>query len=333
MSDITLDGPGGSEITIANGDRITKCDGPGNWIVWSENDGQELIILDKKDGVGSLELHGFGSITIQNKKDGPGSLIVDADCGSFSVREINGPGQTYLRNSGSKSVGTKDGNGNIYFTGRPPFLGSTNGNGRVIRESAGFAGAGAPAGLLMGEGAILFDQTWAFKVLWMPASIELRLTPSGEGLLFRIVATVGGNAVPIDLPVNGDQSVDIPVYLGNVSVGVSGWSLTASQIGFDLALRYVPPFPFMPQIPIVNQRIVLSRPSSAAGLAAPANLSPADLLALVQLQGLAAPVGVSPRLPLTGADSPTGVQLVASGTQSPPNGASSHHDAFPSVAP
>jgi hypothetical protein len=134
MADVLLDGDGGGELTLADGDRITKCDGRGVWIVWAENGG-DLIILDKKDGDGSLELHGFKSVNIRNKKDGNGTLIVSEDCGTFSVHEINGGGTTVLRNAGSKRIDHKDGNGNLFFRGQPPIISTKNGSGQVKREA------------------------------------------------------------------------------------------------------------------------------------------------------------------------------------------------------
>jgi hypothetical protein len=133
MADRLLDGPGGGELTLADGDRITKCDGTGHWIVWAEKNGP-LVILDKKDGDGTLELHDFSDVKITNKKDGNGTLIVHPDCGTFSVREVNGRGQTYLRTAGTKRIDLKDGDGNVYFKGKPPIVGAKNGAGSVIRE-------------------------------------------------------------------------------------------------------------------------------------------------------------------------------------------------------
>jgi hypothetical protein len=133
MANQTLDGDGGGEITIADGDGIDKCDGNGAWIVWSENGG-ELVIADKKDGNGSLELHGFSSIVIKNKKDGDGTLIVGEDCGTVSIGEVNGSGPTFLRNTGPKRIGRKDGDGAVSFKGQPPIIRSKNGRGTVKRE-------------------------------------------------------------------------------------------------------------------------------------------------------------------------------------------------------
>jgi hypothetical protein len=133
MADILLDGNGGGELTLADGDNISKCDGSAHWIVWSEQGG-DLTILDKKDGEGVLELHGFRSVTISGKKDGNGTLLVHEDCGAFQVNEINGRGQTFLRNTGLKRVRLKDGDGNVYFKGQPPIVGTKNGAGSVRRE-------------------------------------------------------------------------------------------------------------------------------------------------------------------------------------------------------
>lgn len=310
MADHLLDGSGGGEITIANGDRITKCDGSGHWIVWSEVDGQDLMILDKKDGDGSLELHGFGSITIQNKKDGNGILIVDADCGSFSVPEVNGRGNTYLRNAGAKRIALKDGDGNVYFTGKPPIIGTKNGNGQVVREGAGLAGARPP---LAGIGGLLFDQTWRFQAMGMPGSVEVRIASAGAALQFWIIAGVAGTRVPIDLQVSGDQAIDIPLYIGSLSVGVSGWSVVGGQIAFDLLICYLPPLS-LPPIQIAMQRIVVPRLSLVAGIGAPAVLTPADVFALVQLQQLGSPTLASTRPLLAGADLPNGVELIANGS-------------------
>jgi hypothetical protein len=319
MADHLLDGPGGGELTLPDGDRITKCDGGGHWIVWADKDaGQELIILDKKDGDGSLEVHGFSTVTIQGKKDGNGTLIVDADCGTFAIHEINGPGQTYLRNPGSKRWDIKDGDGNVYFAGKPP-SGNVNGKGRVIRESSGGAGMASGVGAPVGAGGgILFDRTWRFQIIGMSASVELRIMTSVPGLVFRIVTTGAGQSVSMDFPVNGDQSFQVPVSIGSISIGVSGWSLSNSQISFDLSIRYVPPISFMPEIAVTTQRVVLSRSAIGAGLGPPisANLSPADLLALVQLQrlGTSSSIGPQERPEPAGLDLPPGIELLAGST-------------------
>lgn len=129
----TLDGDGGGEITLADGDGIEKCDGNGYWIVWAEAGG-ELVVRDKKDGNGTLELHGFSKIVIKNKKDGNGRLTVHDDCGAFECKEINGTGDTYLFNNGPKRVQRKDGDGDILFAGQPPMVAEKNGNGVVKRH-------------------------------------------------------------------------------------------------------------------------------------------------------------------------------------------------------
>jgi hypothetical protein len=124
-----FDGPGGGELSIDYGD-ICKVDGPGNWILWGI--GQDLVIHEKKDGDGSLTLHGFGNVTILGKKDGNGTLVVENDNKTITIREVNGPGDTYLRNNGLKKISLKDGPGNVYFHGAPPFVDKKNGTGRII---------------------------------------------------------------------------------------------------------------------------------------------------------------------------------------------------------
>jgi hypothetical protein len=126
----SYDGDGGGEVTEDAGE-IQKIDGNGHWIIWGL--GQDLVILDKKDGKGTCTLKNFGSIEIRNKKDGDGVLIVE-DSKSIQIREVNGSGQTYFRIDGRKVIDTKDGAGNIYFKGAPPIVREKNGPGKVLRE-------------------------------------------------------------------------------------------------------------------------------------------------------------------------------------------------------
>jgi hypothetical protein len=128
---VTLDGPGGGEQSIDYSD-ICKVDGGGNWILWGI--GQDLVIHDKKDGDGSLTLHNFGKITILGKKDGNGALVVEKDNKEIHINVVNGNGKTYLRNPGLKKISVKDGSGNVYFQGNPPFVGQKNGAGQIVRE-------------------------------------------------------------------------------------------------------------------------------------------------------------------------------------------------------
>jgi hypothetical protein len=127
----SFDGPGGGKLSIDYGD-IGKVDGPGNWILWGI--GQDLVIHDKKDGDGGLTLHGFRNITILGKKDGNGTLVVENDNQSITIREVNGPGKTYLKNKGLKKISLKDGPGDVYFQGAPPFVGTMNGTGQIREE-------------------------------------------------------------------------------------------------------------------------------------------------------------------------------------------------------
>jgi hypothetical protein len=126
-----FDGPGGGELSIDYGD-IEKVDGTGDWILWGI--GQDLVIHDKKDGDGTLTLHNFGTITIMGKKDGNGMLVVETDNASIIVSQVNGRGKTYFQNSGLKKIGLKDGDGNVYYKGAPPFVGTKNGAGQILRE-------------------------------------------------------------------------------------------------------------------------------------------------------------------------------------------------------
>jgi hypothetical protein len=130
----TFDGSG-DESRAYQGTEICKIDGNGNRTITGV--GQTLTILDKKDGRGNTALVNFGRITIGKKKDGDGSLTIErcaSSAAAFSVPEINGNGHTYLRCEGPKTIGRKDGNGNIYFRGQEPVIREKNGSGQVIRE-------------------------------------------------------------------------------------------------------------------------------------------------------------------------------------------------------
>lgn len=126
----TYNGPGGGEFTIERGD-IKLVDGDGDWIIWGI--GQDLTIIEKKDGKGSLTLHNFGKITI-NEKNGPGSLVIQDDNKSVVIKKVDGAGAIYLRNSGYKKIVDKNGPGNIYFRVVPPIIDRKDGEGKILRE-------------------------------------------------------------------------------------------------------------------------------------------------------------------------------------------------------
>ena len=126
----TIDGAGNTDQEIT-ATELQKIDGKGDHVV--RGVGQDLTILDKRDGEGTTTLRGFRNVTIVGKKDGDGGLIV-ANCASITIALVNGKGQTYLRIDGPKHIGRKDGDGNVYFTGTAPQVDSKDGAGNVIRE-------------------------------------------------------------------------------------------------------------------------------------------------------------------------------------------------------
>lgn len=126
----TFNGPGGGELTIERAD-IKLVDGDGDWIIWGI--GQDLTIIEKKDGKGSLTLHNFRKITIK-EKNGPGSLVIQDDNKSIVIEKVDGPGAVYLRNRGYKKIVDKNGPGNVYFRAVPPIIGHQDGEGKILRE-------------------------------------------------------------------------------------------------------------------------------------------------------------------------------------------------------
>jgi hypothetical protein len=133
MAWLNFNGDGGGELTIADGDQINGIDGKGNWIIWAQTTGRSLAI-NVKNGPGSLTLHEFGMIALNDIKEGDGELSIETDCTNVDINKINGKGHVHLRNSGTSSVHWKDGEGNIYFKNKPPVVGSLNGPGKVLRE-------------------------------------------------------------------------------------------------------------------------------------------------------------------------------------------------------
>ncbi len=126
----------------------------------------------------------------------------------------------------------------------------------------------APAGAAPTDD-LLFDQTWDVTAVGSRLAVQLRILPQGAHFQFQLSATfVGGTIVSRSFPVSGDASVEIPLYVGKLALGVSSWTPSPSLVSFDLIVRISPRF--TPAFTIVNQRVSVPHPTqsdlaSAAG--------------------------------------------------------------------
>lgn len=131
-SDVTVqDFNGGGGSFKVNDGAVGLVDGDGNWDLTGV--GQDFEIRNRKDGKGSLTLHGFKNVTIK-EKNGRGALIV-TDCASCKFKKVDGDGHVYLRFNGPKEIEDKNGKGNIYYTGSVPVIHSQDSTGKIIPEA------------------------------------------------------------------------------------------------------------------------------------------------------------------------------------------------------
>jgi hypothetical protein len=169
------------------------------------------------------------------------------------------------------------------------------------QPSANGSLAAAPAAGAAPPDYVLFDHTWRVTVVGLPLAVELRVLLQGALFQFQVSAEFGGTTVSRSFQVSGDVSVEIPLYVGNLVLAVSGWTASPSLASFDLLVRLTPRF--TPAFTIVSQRVALSRPTqadlaAAAGGAAPQTAS--ELLAQLQLLALSSSSGAGPGFQLPG---------------------------------
>jgi hypothetical protein len=127
----SFNGDGGGDLGF-EGDCIGEVNGVADWTLTGL--GQDVLIRDRVDGgKGTLTLRKFGNITVQ-EKNGVRTLVVEDNNKSVTFNVVNGAGNTFLRNSGLKKIQSKNGSGNVFFQGDPPFVHEFNGSGKLIRE-------------------------------------------------------------------------------------------------------------------------------------------------------------------------------------------------------
>jgi hypothetical protein len=157
-----------------------------------------------------------------------------------------------------------------------------------LQQSRTNGDATVAASAQVAAGTVVYDHTWAARVLGVNVSLELRIVLLGEQFTFQVTAAIAGHApVSKSFSVNGDTSVEIPIYIGTAIVSVSGWTFSASTLSFDLAIS-VAPLLGLPRILVVNQRIVipLPRAQELAALTVASTQSAAEYQARVQLLAL-----------------------------------------------
>lgn len=162
--------------------------------------------------------------------------------------------------------------------------------------SRAIASRGPATTIARGPARVVFEQGWTAKVLGMDLGVDLRISIQDAGLDFQLTSNSG---VPLSwcfrIDGNTVQQVDLG-YGFRLVLAVSGWTLGAADVDFDLAIRVAPPF-FGP-ITIAREHVTVPLATAERSLVVPA--SPADLLALIQM----AQMGPNGARPPTG--SPTG---------------------------
>ena len=131
---------------------------------------------------------------------------------------------------------------------------------------------------------ILFDRTWNGSVLGIAMSVELRIASQGTAFQFQLVVDIGGQRVGRTFIVAGPVATRIPLPLvGDLVIGVSDWSVTATQLTFDWTLAVTAPF--VPTITLASERVIVALAPQAdlARLTALAPTSAAELLAALTL--------------------------------------------------
>ncbi len=155
-------------------------------------------------------------------------------------------------------------------------------NGGILAPAAG-AVLSPAAGAIGQPGYVLFDQTWRSNVAGLPVTVELQATLLGAQVDVEVTATMFDRRLTRSSIVTGDVTIQIPLYVGTLTVALSGWTQTPTNLSFDVSVRVAPPF--MPPVTIANQRVSVPCPT-AMDLAAPsagAAASASEFLAQLQL--------------------------------------------------
>lgn len=155
-----------------------------------------------------------------------------------------------------------------------------------LRSAAFLAGAtikrAAPLSAGMTRSPVLFDGHWNTSIVGLPVSFELRVKRGGGTFVFELTPGVAGSKFNVTLPVSGNMSIPIPLtMIGQLVVDLRNWSVSPTQLDFDLTARIVPSLPFIPSVTFARERISVPLRLDERSFA-PAQ-SAADLHAMIEL--------------------------------------------------
>lgn len=234
----------------------------------------------------------------KKRADSPNTVVVSA-CQSYETaadtvfdNRPNGAFTYYwlreVANRGAIATAVTDVQSSLAAFGMHPMIdGSTQ-----ILQPAPFLIDPAPiprdamAGIAISRATtIIFDEQWHEKVLGMDFTIGVQISQGENGFDFDVTHHAGvPQHWPFSLAGNGRETFDIGLGFQLV-IAVSGWSMSATMLTFELSIQIVPPK--LAAVSIVDQSI--SVPLQPANRALPAPTSTADLLAMIELAKLNAP--------------------------------------------
>lgn len=153
--------------------------------------------------------------------------------------------------------------------------------GRYLRDAHSRSTA------LVRGSTVLYEQSFSATFAGQSVGLHVRISADNGQVLLTLALSMLGQQVTVPpLAISGDQRIDIPLgFLGaRIEVSVQGWSVDPTSIRFQLGLSLLTSMWFVP--PVTIAQIPITLPLSQLSRAVPAAATPADLVALLSLNGL-----------------------------------------------